>query len=121
MSRWASRMDQWVRIFRQKVYGERESAVRFIGPEEEAELIASGEKPYSIAGRTEFEVRSKDGIPTGQFCRAYKMDPVSGCAGVQALSERTMTPEELNATEMRNPDGSVQAITYGEWKKRGLQ
>lgn len=95
--------------------------MRFIGPEEEAALIASGERPYSISGRDEFEVRDGDGVPTGQYCRAYKVDPATGVAALQALSGRTMTQGEMDVVPMRGPDGSVKAITYGEYRKRMVQ
>lgn len=90
--------------------------MNFISPEEEAQLIAEGEKPYRIAGETEFSEVALTGIPTGIFHRCYGHIS-GGTFRFYALSDRTMTPTELDAWPMRKSNGSVMGITYGEWKK----
>lgn len=92
----------------------------FISKEEEAALIAGGEKPYSLRGRTEFAIFGADGAPTGQLCRCYRPHPTQGNFAFHALSDRLITPEELDAAEMRSQDGTLLATTYGEWKKEQL-
>ncbi len=91
--------------------------MEFITSSAESELLAVGEVPYSIADKTEFEVRDDDGVPTGQLCRVYRVDRITGLSTTIALSERVMSPAELDAVEMRGRDGSVMAVTYGEFRR----